>query len=136
MKRKTSMKPLPKPDPEAQRRIENLLRQDLLVEVPREEWPTASRFRPLGVWCNKKYLVFEAPPQESGSLGTLRHLMVRPHRGQHPGWVELYKIKNEIIGESAWAMEVHPAFCHMVDDADMYHLWVVTDPALVPRTSI
>ena len=48
------------------------------------------------------------------------------------------RIKDEIAGPDATAVEVYPPQAEIVDDADMYHLWVLPAPlpfSLFPRTS-
>lgn len=116
--------------------METSLKSERFSEVPRELWPKTNLFAPVQVWCNSRYMVFETGEQDSGSLGMVRHLMIRPHNLTHPGWAQLYKIKNQLVGDAAWAMEVHPPVCQLVDAAPMYHLWVVTDPEKIPRTRI
>ena len=40
-------------------------------------------------------------------------------------WPDLQRIKDELVGTQALAVEVFPARSHMVDEANLYHLWVV-----------
>ena len=42
-------------------------------------------------------------------------------------WHDLYRIKNEIFGEAATAIEVYPPKDKLVDDANIYWLWVLCD---------
>ncbi len=42
-----------------------------------------------------------------------------------PSWSELQRIKNELIGRERVAVQVFPAESHLVDQADLLHLWVL-----------
>lgn len=136
---RVAMKPLPVPTSGQVRRVDAFLKSSVFSVVPESDWPAGAKvtqFKPLAVWLSSRFLVMEAPSQDTGSLGVCRHLMVRPHNGQHPGWKTLQAIKSELLGEDAWAMEIFPPQCLLVDDADMYHLWVLTDTRLMPGTRI
>ncbi|MFK4259076.1 DUF7694 domain-containing protein [Agrobacterium tumefaciens] len=67
-----------------------------------------------------------------------RHLAITSLSGVRPTWPEMQRIKDEIVGPEATAVEVYPPRAEIVDDADMYHLWVLPAPlpfSLFPRTS-
>lgn len=67
-----------------------------------------------------------------------RHLAITSLSGVRPTWPEMQRIKDEIAGPEATAVEVYPPRAEIVDDADMYHLWVLPAPlpfSLFPRTS-
>lgn len=57
-----------------------------------------------------------------------RHLMISSLTGDRPSWWEAQRIKNEIAGTDATAIEVYPPQGQVVDDADAYHLWVLPQP--------
>lgn len=57
-----------------------------------------------------------------------RHLMISSLTGDRPSWWEAQRIKNEIAGADATAVEVYPPQLEVVDDADAYHLWVLPSP--------
>lgn len=57
-----------------------------------------------------------------------RHLMITSLSGERPTWHEAQRIKDEIAGPDATAVEVYPPKDEIVDDADAYHLWVLTEP--------
>lgn len=61
-----------------------------------------------------------------GNVAT--HLAITSLSGERPTWWEAQRIKNEIAGDDATAVEVYPPQAEVVDEADMYHLWVVPDP--------
>lgn len=67
-----------------------------------------------------------------------RHLAITSLSGVRPTWPEMQRIKDEIAGPDATAVEVYPPQSEIVDQADMYHLWVLPAPlpfSLFPRTS-
>lgn len=58
----------------------------------------------------------------------VRHLAISSLSGDRPTWWEAMRIKNEIAGPAATAVEVYPPADEVVDGADMYHLWVLPEP--------
>lgn len=61
------------------------------------------------------------------SSGT-RHLAVTSLSQVRPTWWEMQRIKNELAGSGATAVEVYPPMNEVVDDADMFHIWVLSEP--------
>jgi hypothetical protein len=65
------------------------------------------------------------------ALGPMLHLAIRSiaqagtDSGLEPSWSELQRIKNELCGEQAEAVQVHPRPADLMDQADMYHLFVL-----------
>jgi hypothetical protein len=55
----------------------------------------------------------------------VRHLAVSSLTGTRPTWPEMQRIKNELAGEAATAIEVYPPADQVVDEADMFHIWVL-----------
>jgi hypothetical protein len=55
----------------------------------------------------------------------IRHLGISSLSGERPTWPEAQRIKDELAGEKATAVEVYPPRAEVVDEADMYHLWIV-----------
>ena len=53
------------------------------------------------------------------------HLGVSSLSGVRPSWTEMQRIKDEIAGQDATAIEVYPPKAEVVDEADMFHLWVL-----------
>jgi len=74
--------------------------------------------------------VFTVLERDAGS--GITHLMISSLSGIRPTWLEAQRIKNDIAGTSATAVEVYPPQGEVVDDADAYHLWVL--PAPFPAT--
>lgn len=61
-------------------------------------------------------------------LDGTRHLMINSLSNERPSWWEAQRIKNELAGDGATAVEVYPPQPEVVDDADAYHLWVLPTP--------
>jgi hypothetical protein len=73
------------------------------------------------------------------ATGHLQHLMIRsvehpngPDSGHEPRWVELQRIKNELCGPDFEAVQVYPRQADVMDQADMYHLFVLPPGAGLP----
>ncbi len=49
-------------------------------------------------------------------------------------WVDLQRIKNELIGPDREAIQVFPKAAELVDDANMAHLWIIEAAAPLPFT--
>lgn len=67
-----------------------------------------------------------------------RHLGITALSGVRPTWTEMQRIKDELAGTEATAVEVYPPKAEIIDAADMYHLWVLPAPlpfSLYPRTN-
>ena len=55
----------------------------------------------------------------------VRHLAVSSLTGTRPTWPDMQRINNELAGADATAIEVYPPQDQVVDDADMFHIWVL-----------
>jgi len=53
------------------------------------------------------------------------HLAVSSLSGVRPTWPEMQRIKDDIAGPDATAIEVYPPKAEVVDEADMFHIWVL-----------
>lgn len=102
-----------------------------------------ARIRRSGEWGEWEVIAFE--PQDFGHVGVFsmahrnrvfcvldrmdfsgaRHLAISSLSGIRPTWPETQRIKSEIAGHEATAVEVYPPQSEVVDQADMYHLWVL-----------
>ncbi len=100
--------------------------------------------RRTGAWGGWEIVRF-AEPQSFGHVGTFsvahkngvfsvldrmdisgaRHLAISSLSGIRPTWPEAQRIKNELAGAEATAIEVYPPQSEVIDQADMYHLWVL-----------
>jgi len=67
----------------------------------------------------------------SCALGEMVHLMIRSvaeagrGTGLEPSWQDLQRIKNELVGVDAEAVQVYPRQGDVMDQVDMYHLFVL-----------
>jgi hypothetical protein len=57
----------------------------------------------------------------------VRHFAVASLSGVRPTWWEMQRIKDELAGCDKTAVEVYPPATEIVDEADMFHIWVLTD---------
>jgi hypothetical protein len=84
-----------------------------------------SKFSPDRVWANNKYVVqaFE----KRGFLGfECTKLMIRRCDAEPIySWPDLQRIKNELFGPEETAIQAFPAESELVDDANLYWLWVL-----------
>lgn len=79
---------------------------------------------------NREYVVL-VRPQEPIDLGAgpldLFHCSIRRvDRKAQRDWRHFQRIKNEIFGPEAEAIELYPAESRLVDEANQYHLYVIT----------
>lgn len=94
-----------------------------------ERLENPKRFAPVG-WLGqvdhiRKNRVFSVLVRDAGSA---IHLAITSLSGDRPSWPEMQRIKSELAGPNATAVEVYPPDDEVVDDADMYHLWVLFQP--------
>lgn len=76
-------------------------------------------------WANNLYAVLVRPfVDERGHPVT--HLAIRTASNLEPPWRDMQRIKNEIVGAEATAVQVMPPESELVDEADMYHMWVLS----------
>jgi hypothetical protein len=72
-------------------------------------------------------------------FGWTTHLKVMRRDGKDGiTWDQLQAIKNEYLGEDAWAIEVFPPNHAFVNEVNMRHLWLIPQencPNLLDRTS-
>lgn len=82
-------------------------------------------------WRNAVYSVQCYP--KASEWGELLNLMVRRHDDQPiRSWRDMQRIKSELMGAERVAIEVYPAESALVDDANMYHLWVLPEGMVLP----
>jgi hypothetical protein len=60
--------------------------------------------------------------------GGVVHLAVSSLTQVRPTWPEMQRIKDELAGSDATAVEVYPPQSEIIDEADMYHIWVLPGP--------
>jgi hypothetical protein len=68
--------------------------------------------------------------------GGVIHYAVTSLSHERPSWWEMQRIKDELAGKEATAVEVYPPHAEIVDSADMYHIWVMPGglPFIFPKT--
>lgn len=64
--------------------------------------------------------------------GIVQHAAIRNAPNTDIPWAEKQRIKNELFGAETVAVEVFPAMSELVDEANMYHLWVLPDGMKLP----
>ena len=86
--------------------------------------PPANLFRFV---VNDRYSV-QFYKRNTTEFGEVTLLMIRPHDGRPVrDWYVFQRIKNELIGAERTAIEVFPPESELVDDANIYHLWVLPE---------
>ena len=102
-----------------------------LTPVPEEEWPKADdpAIKRIAVWRSRDYLVqlFEEPE------AMLRLSMCRTTVGANGrwqdglSWEEMQGIKHIVGFAKGWAVEIFPPAEHVVNVANMRHLWLLPE---------
>jgi hypothetical protein len=76
-------------------------------------------------WKNNVYSV-QVYHQDVPGLGQVQQLCIRKHDGKaRVPWADKQRIKDELVGQDYTAIEVFPTAANLVDEADLYHLWVM-----------
>lgn len=75
------------------------------------------------IWKNNLYVVQVFPKPNGITLLMVRRNDAAPIRS----WSDMQRIKNELMGDHRVAVEIYPAESDVVDQANMYHLWVYPD---------
>jgi len=60
--------------------------------------------------------------------GKVTHVTITAH--EQPDWSEKQSIKNDLFGKESVSIEVFPKESELIDQADMYHLWVLHEKKL------
>lgn len=58
-------------------------------------------------------------------IGIVEHYCIRNADNSDIPWAEKQRIKNELVGRNRTAIEVFPSEDRLIDEAGMYHLWVL-----------
>ena len=79
---------------------------------------------------NSRWLVFFYRRADTW-MGPTRLIMIRaatltPTKGH--SWQDFQRIKNELFGPHVQAVEFYPSTQDLVDQADLYWLWILEDP--------
>ncbi len=82
------------------------------------------------VWMNGLYFV-----QLADEGGGMERLLVKRNDGAPVrSWADMQRIKNELRGPERVAVEVYPPQSELVDEANIYHLWVFPEGYRLPFT--
>ena len=77
------------------------------------------------VYANNLYAVLVRPFVDENGLDVI-HCAIRTASQLEPPWRDLQRIKNELFGAEATAVQVMPPQSELVDEADMYHMWILS----------
>lgn len=64
--------------------------------------------------------------------GIIQHACIRNTENTDIPWAEKQRIKNELFGAELIAVEVFPKESELVDQANMYHLWILPTDMNLP----
>lgn len=71
--------------------------------------------------------------EQSTEWGVLTRLLIRRHDTKTTvSWSHKQRIKNELVGTEAIAIEVFPPESKLFDCANIYHLWIVPSNIKLP----
>lgn len=103
-----------------------------------EDWTqkAVESFPPYGLFRFFKNNIYTVQHFKNDSdWGVIDHLMCRRNdESAVHSWQELQLIKNTLMGENRTAIEVYPSKQELVDDANIYHLWVLPEHFRLPFT--
>lgn len=104
-----------------------------LTEIPRDQWPVASRDSALQrVYRSRNFLVqiFDAEPPAIARLSINRTTVDAASGRWQEGisWDELQAIKNELGYQRHTAVEIYPPAADVVNVANIRHLFVLDAP--------
>lgn len=102
-----------------------------LVVIPEGEWPEAvDASRRRGVWCSRRFFVQAFEVAESPGVVCLSVSRVQRVLGDWRDgvtWDELMQVKRECGYGEAFAVECYPEDRHLVNVANMRHLFVMPE---------
>lgn len=76
------------------------------------------------VWANNRYVVVVRHCGENPATGPLVWLSIKSvENDARHDWRDFQRIKNELVGEEAEAVELYPAEGRLVDTSNQFHLW-------------
>ena len=81
-------------------------------------------------WVDSAYAVMSRTIQTD--WGEVEHACIRNIDNTDIPWAEKQRIKNELFGEDRTAIEVFPTTADLVDEANMYHIWVLPKGFKIP----
>jgi hypothetical protein len=69
-------------------------------------------------WENDKYVVC------SRKVENFEHVAICRKDGKIVTWIEKQEIKDELFGEERIAIEIYPKHNEIINDSNVYHLWI------------
>lgn len=88
-------------------------------------WRPDPAFPHDAAWSNSRFSVLAMPS------GDWTHVMIRPKAGvSEPRWRDRQRIKNDLFGEEAVAIEVMPRQRDVVASGEAYHIWLASSDSL------
>jgi hypothetical protein len=81
-------------------------------------------------WQDGEYAVMARKVQTE--WGEVDHVCIRNRPNTDVPWAAKQRIKNELFGHDRIAIEVFPETAELVDEANMYHIWVLPKGFKVP----
>lgn len=67
------------------------------------------------------------------SWGLITQLLIRRHDSKpNISWADKQRIKNELIGPEATAIEVFPSQANLIDAANVHHVWILPPGFEIP----
>lgn len=84
------------------------------------------------VWKNHVFAVLVRTVQTA--CGPVQHAAIRNVSETDIPWAAMQRIKDEIFGPRRVAVEVFPPADELVDEANMYHLWILPEGFALPFT--
>lgn len=109
-----------------------------LTRLEPKDWPELAADHPAPpdeVWRSRAYLVQIRYLDPSAHGGAAEHLSIRRTiHGAPLTWDEIQVIKRDVGRGDRAAVEVYPEDAHLIDQAEMRHLWILTErPAFAWR---
>ncbi|MDD3149921.1 MAG: hypothetical protein PHV68_03725 [Candidatus Gastranaerophilales bacterium] len=81
-------------------------------------------------YTDGKFAVMSRPVQTE--WGEVIHVCIRNADNTDIAWADKQRIKNELFGTFKTAIEVFPSEFNLVDEANMYHLWILPENFKLP----
>lgn len=114
------------------------------MEAKSQEWTLPARFVPIDLqeasfvprgmtraWRNNRFTVMVYDNART-SHGPATQVLIQSHYDKpiERHWATLQQIKNELFGEETTAVEYYPAQSRLVDQHNIYWLWIFPEGTL------
>lgn len=101
--------------------------RDVTEEAKKRHWALGGslRFDPDTVWMNNRYVVQSLRNREILGRRATKLMIRRCDSEPIYSWPDLQRIKNELFGPEVQALQMFPKMSELVDDANLYWLWVL-----------